>query len=80
MSSMWGQLSFPVRQTLPILTTLVEGGGGEGGGGTATVASPAPLMPSGTARKLQLQKFEIADAVFFSLLLHFWLLYFAERF
>lgn len=22
---MWGQLSFPVRQTLPILTTLVEG-------------------------------------------------------
>lgn len=50
------------------------GGGGEGGGGTATVAS------SGTARKLQLQKFEIPDAVFFSLLLDFWLLYFAERF
>lgn len=56
------------------------GGGGEGGGGTATVASPAPLMPSGTARKLQLQKFEIPDAVFFPLLLHFWLLYFVERF
>ena len=44
------------------------------------MASPAPLMPSGTARKLQLQKFEIPDAVFFPLLLDFWLLYFAARF
>ena len=33
---------------------------------TATVAFPAPLMPSMSARKLQLQKLKVPDAIFSS--------------